>query len=75
MGFAGYGVVMGLNSTLIGSPSPAHAAVGYALFTAIAMQGGLIGPAVLGASTQRSGGNYSIGAWVLGAMALASTAV
>lgn len=74
MGFAGYGIVMSIPSTLVGS-SRTESALGYALFTMVAMTGGLVGPSVLGALTQRAGGNYSVGAWVLGAMALASTAV
>ena len=74
MGFAGYGVVMSLPSTLVGS-SRTESALGYALFTMLAMMGGFVGPSVLGALTQASGGDYSLGAWVLAAMALASTLV
>lgn len=74
MGFAGYGVVMSLPSSLVGS-SRTESALGYAQFTMLAMLGGFVGPSVLGALTQASGGSYSVGAWVLGAMALASTLV
>lgn len=74
MGFAGYGVVMSLPSTLVGS-SRTESALGYAHFTMLAMLGGFVGPTILGALTQGSGGNYSLGAWVLGAMALSSTLV
>ena len=72
MGFAAYGIVMSLPSTLVGS-SRTESALGYAHFTMLAMLGGFVGPSVLGALTQRSGGSYSPGAWVLGAMALGST--
>lgn len=74
MGFAGYGIVMSLPSTLVGS-SRTESALGYAHFTMLAMLGGFVGPSVLGAMTQQSGGSYSPGAWVLGAMALGSTLV
>lgn len=74
MGFAGYGIVMSLPSTLVGA-SRTESALGYAHFTMLAMLGGFVGPTVLGALTQASGGSYSPGAWVLGAMALASTLV
>lgn len=74
MGFAGSGIIMSLPSTLVGS-SRTESALGYAHFTMLAVLGGFVGPSVLGALTQASGGNYSLGAWVLGAAALASTLV
>ena len=64
MGFAGYGVVMSLPSTLVGS-SRTESALGYAHFTMLAMLGGFVGPTILGAITQGTGG-FTLGASILG---------
>lgn len=65
-GFALWGPVMSLPSTLT-SGSTAAAAVSYALFVALGTLGGLIGPAVLGETTQRTA-SYTLGGAVLGSL-------
>ena len=67
LGFAGYGVTMSLPSTLAGA-SAASSTLTVALFTGLAMLGGLVGPAVLGATTERAGGSYTKGGLVLGSL-------
>lgn len=71
LGFAAYGVTMSLPSTLV--PGDAlSSALGYAMFTSLAMLGGLLGPAALGAMTQARDGNYSAGGALLASFSLAS---
>jgi hypothetical protein len=65
LGFSAYGVIMSVPSSL--TPHDAlSSALAYGLFTALAMAGGLIGPALLGATTQATGGSYTLGGGVLG---------
>ena len=71
LGFAAYGVTMSLPSSLV--PGDARsAALGYALFTALAMLGGLLGPAALGALTESHGGSYAAGGALLASFSAAA---
>jgi hypothetical protein len=67
-GFALWGPAMSLPSTLTPG-STAHSTVAYGLFIALGTLGGLIGPAVLGETTQRTD-SYSVGGAALGILSL-----